>query len=57
MVKERCRMSYLILLDVAKAHQAERIRQVEKNRMLTTVLRTSEQPSALKSLVQALTRR
>jgi len=50
-------MSYLILLDVAKAHQAERIRQVEKNRMLTAVLRTSEQPSALKSLVQALTRR
>jgi hypothetical protein len=50
-------MSYLVLLDVAKAQQEERIRQVEKNRMLSTVLRESERPSTLMSLVQALRRR
>jgi len=49
-------MSYLILLDVAKAQQADRIRQVERDRMLTTVLRTPKRPSVLKNLLQALTR-
>jgi hypothetical protein len=49
-------MSYLVLLDVAKTQQAERIRQVEENRMLTKALRTSERPSVLKSLVRALRR-
>ena len=49
-------MSYLVLLDVAKAQQAERIRQVERDRKLTTVLQTSERRSVLKSLLQALTR-
>ncbi len=49
-------MSYLVLLDVAKAQQAERIRQAERDRMLTTVLRTPERQSVLKSLLHALTR-
>jgi len=56
MMKGRCTMSYLILLDVAKAQQADRIRQVERDRMLTTVLRTPKRPSVLKNLLQALTR-
>ena len=49
-------MSMLVLLDVAKAQQEERIRQVERDRMLTAVLRTSERPSVLKSILQTLTR-
>jgi len=49
-------MSYLVLLDVAKAQQAERIRQADRDRMLAMVLRTSERPSTLKSILQALTR-
>ena len=49
-------MSMLVLLDVAKAQQADRIRQVERDRMVTTALRTSERPSVLKSILQALTR-
>jgi hypothetical protein len=49
-------MSYLVLLDVAKAKQAERIRQAERDRMLTTALSTSKRPSVLSSLLQALTR-
>ena len=49
-------MSMLVLLDVAKAQQAERIRQVERDRMLTTALRTSERRSVLRSLLQMLTR-
>ena len=48
-------MSYLILLDVAKAQQAERIRQAERDRMLTTVLKSKRQ-SVLKSILQSLTR-
>lgn len=48
-------MSYLVLLDVAKAQQADRIRQAERERMLTTVLK-SEQQSVLKSILRSLTR-
>ena len=49
-------MSMLVLLDVAKAQQADRIRQVEKDRMVTIALESSERPSVLKSILQALTR-
>lgn len=48
-------MSFLVLLDVAKAQQADRIRQAERDRMLTTALR-SERQSVLKSILRSLTR-
>jgi len=56
MVKGRCTMSYLILRDVAKARQADTIREVERERLVNAVLRTSERPSVLKNLVRRLTR-
>jgi len=49
-------MSYLILRDVAKARQADTIREVERERLVNAVLRTSERPSVLKNLVRRLTR-
>ena len=55
MLKGRCTMSFLVLLDVAKAQQAERIRQAERERMLTTALQ-SERQSVLKSILRSLTR-
>ncbi len=47
-------MSYLVLLDVAKAQQADRIRQAERDRMLTTALK-SERQSVLKNILRSLT--
>jgi len=49
-------MSYLILIDLAKARQEDTIREVERERQVSLALRALERPSFLKSLVQALTR-
>jgi hypothetical protein len=49
-------MSYLILLDVAKARQAETIREVERERMVNMVLRATERPSVLRKIVRTLRR-
>ena len=53
-------MSYLILLDVAKAQQAERIRQVERDRAFVeareAARRNGKRRPVLKSLLLALGR-
>jgi len=49
-------MSYLILLDLAKARQADAVREMERERLAAEVQRTTERPSVLKSILQALTR-